>query len=95
MPAESSEAFEAFVAACSAAAGAIVSKFVSYPLDLMKTKLATQEDGKQRGAVAVFQVQSWPGLSFARLISHAIAIIRSSCGRRVSQACTWGWARKW
>ena len=55
LTAAESEAFEAFAAACSAATGAIVSMVISYPLDLMKTKLATQE-GSEKGAVEVFQL---------------------------------------
>jgi hypothetical protein len=46
------EAFEAFVTACSAAVGASIAKSLSYPLDLMKTKLAVAE-GSGKGAIEV------------------------------------------
>ena len=42
----SGDALDAFIEACCGSVGAIVSKIVSYPLDLMKTKLAVKEEGE-------------------------------------------------
>jgi hypothetical protein len=47
-----SDAFDAFATACSGAVAAVVAKSVSYPLDLMKTKLAVAEGNKGPRAVA-------------------------------------------